>query len=87
MQRNINQEQRIDNGVDNGSLTASEAGQLEAGQGRTTTGLISGSGRNGTINANEQQGNHTDENGQSINIRDDRQNSTSGHGQRKRSDA
>ena len=35
VQRNVNQQQRIQNGIENGSLTNREASRLEAGQART----------------------------------------------------
>jgi len=53
VQRNINQQQRIENGIQNGSLTNREAGKLERGQSRVAKAEAN-SGRDGHVGASEQ---------------------------------
>ena len=53
VQRNVNQQQRIQNGMENGSLTNREAGRLEAGQARTDR-KIANAAANGHVGAGEQ---------------------------------
>jgi hypothetical protein len=53
VQRNVNQQQRIQNGMDNGSLTNREAGSLEHGQGRVS-GREANAAANGHVSAREQ---------------------------------
>jgi len=53
VQRNINQQQRIENGVQNGSLTHREAARLERGQSKVAKAEAS-AGRDGHVGANEQ---------------------------------
>jgi hypothetical protein len=54
-QRNVNQQQRIQNGMDNGSLTNREAGSLERGQARVN-GKEANAAANGRVSAREQRG-------------------------------
>jgi hypothetical protein len=53
VQRNVNQQQRIQNGMQNGSLTNHEASRLEAGQARTDHRVANAAG-NGRVGAAEQ---------------------------------
>jgi hypothetical protein len=53
VQRNINQQQRIENGVQNGSVTNREAARLERGQSRVAR-AESAAGRDGHVGAGEQ---------------------------------
>lgn len=53
VQRNINQEARIDAGMKSGALTAQEAARLEAGQARTSR-TEARAGRDGHVGAREQ---------------------------------
>jgi hypothetical protein len=53
VQRNVNQQQRIQNGMENGSLTNREAGRLEAGQARTDR-KIANAAADGHVGAGEQ---------------------------------
>jgi hypothetical protein len=53
VQRNINQQQRIENGVQNGSLTNREAARLERGQSRVAHAEAA-AGRDGHVGAAEQ---------------------------------
>jgi hypothetical protein len=50
VQRNVNQQQRIQNGMDNGSLTNHEAGSLERGQAHVN-GREANAARNGHVSA------------------------------------
>jgi len=52
VQRNINQQQRIENGVQNGSLTNHEAAKLEHGQSKVAKAEAN-AGRDGHVAANE----------------------------------
>ena len=54
VQRNVNQQQRIQNGIDNGSLTNREVGALERGQSHVNRDEANAAA-NGRIRANEQQ--------------------------------
>ena len=54
VQRNVNQEKRIHNGVENGSLTNKEAGSLEKGQARTDRKEYR-AGKEGNVSAREQR--------------------------------
>ena len=54
VQRNVNQQQRIQNGIDNGSLTNREVGSLERGQSRVNRDEANAAA-NGRIRADEQQ--------------------------------
>ena len=67
VQRNANQEKRIDNGVKNGSLTDREAGQLEHGQAKVDRAEYK-AGKNGHVSAREQAGIQGKENHQSKRI-------------------
>jgi len=67
VQRNINQQQRIEQGVQNGSLTNREAGKLERGQSRDNA-QQSRAGRDGYVGANEQRRIQNAENTQSRDI-------------------
>lgn len=53
VQRNVNQEQRIEQGVKSGQLTNREVGKLENGQARTDRSEAR-AGANGKVSANEQ---------------------------------
>jgi hypothetical protein len=53
VQRNVNQQQRIQNGMDNGSLTNRETGSLERGQGHVN-GKEANAAANGRVSAREQ---------------------------------
>jgi hypothetical protein len=53
VQRNVNQQQRIQNGMDKGSLTNREAGSLERGQGHVN-GKEANAAANGHVSAREQ---------------------------------
>ena len=64
VQRNANQEQRIHNGVANGSLTNKEAGSLERGQARTDRQEYR-AGKDGHVGAGEQRRIQNRENRQS----------------------
>jgi len=64
VQRNVNQQQRIQNGMDNGSLTNREAGKLERGQARVN-GREANAAANGHVGAAEQRGIQRSENRQS----------------------
>ena len=54
VERNVNQQQRIQRGIDNGSLTDREAGSLERGQSRVDRDEANAAA-NGRVGANEQQ--------------------------------
>jgi hypothetical protein len=54
VQRNVNQQQRIQNGIDNGSLTNREVGSLERGQSNVARDEANAAA-NGRIRAGEQQ--------------------------------
>ena len=64
VQRNANQQQRIQNGMDKGSLTNREAGSLERGQARVN-GREANAAANGHVGAAEQRGIQRSENRQS----------------------
>jgi hypothetical protein len=64
VQRNVNQQQRIQNGMDKGSLTNREAGSLEHGQARVN-GREANAAANGHVGAAEQRGIQRSENRQS----------------------
>ena len=64
VQRNVNQQQRIQSGMDNGSLTNREAGSLERGQARVN-GREANAAANGHVGAAEQRGIQRSENRQS----------------------
>jgi hypothetical protein len=53
VQRNVNQQQRIENGVQNGSLTSRETAKLERGQSKVAKAEAN-AGRDGHVAANEQ---------------------------------
>lgn len=67
VQRNVNQQQRIQNGMQNGSLTNREASRLEAGQARTDR-KIANAAANGRVGAAEQGRIQRTENRQSANV-------------------
>jgi hypothetical protein len=54
VQRNVNQQKRIQNGMDNGSLTNHEAGSLEKGQAHVN-GREANAARNGHVGAGAQR--------------------------------
>jgi hypothetical protein len=64
VQRNVNQQQRIDNGIKNGSLTHREAGSLERGQAHVDR-REANAGANGRVGRGEQRRIQTAENRQS----------------------
>jgi hypothetical protein len=64
VQRDVNQQQRIQNGMDNGSLTNREAGKLERGQAHVN-GREANAAANGRVGAREQRGIQRAENRQS----------------------
>ena len=66
-QRNVNQEQRIENGLQNGSLTNHEAAKLERGQARVDR-KEARAGRDGHVGAGEQAHIQRSENHQSRRI-------------------
>ncbi len=67
VQRNINQEDRIADGVHDGSLTAHEASRMERGESRIDSREYA-AGRNGRISAREQTGLKREDNRQSQRI-------------------
>ncbi|MFZ6646769.1 hypothetical protein ACO0LO_13695 [Undibacterium sp. TJN25] len=67
VQRNVNQEKRVENGVKNGSLTNHEVAKLERGQARVD-GQEARAGKNGHVAAAEQRNIQRDENRQSRRI-------------------
>ena len=67
VQRNVNQERRIEQGVQSGQLTNREAGRLERGQARVDRAEAR-AGANGRVSANEQQRIQKAENKQSRRI-------------------
>jgi hypothetical protein len=67
VQRDVNQQKRIQNGMDNGSLTNREAGKLERGQARVN-GREASAAANGHVGAREQRGIQRSENRQSAHI-------------------
>ena len=75
IQRNINQQERIDRGVDRGSLTATEVGSLETGQAGVDK-QEAGAANNNLVTNVEQQNIQAAENGQSQAIRSDATNGT-----------
>jgi len=64
VQRNVNQQQRIQKGMDNGSLTNHEAGSLEKGQAHVN-GREANAAANGHVGAREQGGIQRSQNRQS----------------------
>jgi len=64
VQRNVNQQQRIQNGMDKGSLTNREAGSLERGQAHVDR-KEANAAANGHVSAREQRGIQRSENRQS----------------------
>ena len=73
VQRNANQEQRIENGVKNGSLTNREAGNLERGQARVDRKEAKAAA-NGHVGVGEQQNIQSAENHQSKRIHREKHN-------------
>lgn len=67
VQRNVNQQQRIQNGMENGSLTNREASRLEAGQARTDR-KVANAAADGHVGAAEQGRIRRTENRQSANV-------------------
>jgi hypothetical protein len=67
VQRNVNQQQRIQNGMDNGSLTRHEAGSLEKGQAHVNR-REANAAANGHVGASEQRRVQGSENHQSNRI-------------------
>jgi len=73
VQRNANQEQRIENGIRNGSLTNREAGNLERGQARVDR-KEGNAAANGHVGAGEQRNIQAAENHQSKRIHREKHN-------------
>ena len=73
VQRNANQEQRIENGVKNGSLTNREAGNLERGQAKVDRKEAKAAA-NGHVGAGEQKNIQSAENHQSKRIHREKHN-------------
>jgi hypothetical protein len=67
VQRNVNQQQRIANGINNGTLTNHEVGSLERGQARTER-KEANAAANGHIGAAEQRNVQRSENHQSARV-------------------
>ncbi len=77
VQRNINQEQRIDNGIKDGQLTNRQVGRLEGGQAHVDQ-KEANAAANGHISRGEQRGIQHAENKQSARIHRDRVNGSKG---------
>ena len=75
VQRNVNQEKRIDQGVQSGQLTNKEAGKLEGGQARTDR-KEARAGADGHVGAGEQRRIQRSENHQSKEIHRKKHNET-----------
>lgn len=73
VQRDINQQQRIENGIQSGQLSNKEAGQLERGQPRTDRQEFR-AGRDGHVGAGEARAVNNAENQQSARIHNKRHN-------------
>lgn len=67
VQRNVNQQQRIQNGMNSGALTNRETGSLERGQARVD-GKEAGAAANGHVGAAEQRNIQRSENHQSARV-------------------
>lgn len=67
VQRNVNQQSRIQKGMDNGSLTNREAGRLEKGQAHVN-GREANAAANGHVGAAEQRGIRRSQNRQSRHV-------------------
>ena len=66
-QRNINQERRIEQGIQSGQLTNKEVGKLERGQSRVSR-MESRAGADGNVGPNEQRRIQNSENNQSKHV-------------------
>ena len=77
-QRNVNQQQRIEQGLQSGQLTTKEAGQLERGQQRIDR-VEARDLKNGSISPAEQSRLNSMENRQSRAIYDDKHNGVTGN--------
>jgi hypothetical protein len=87
IQRNINQQQRIEQGVKSGQLTTKEAGRLEQGQARTNR-MEARAGADGHVSRNEQKNIQMAENRQSGRVnheKHDNQQRQNGSGERRHS--
>lgn len=73
VQRDVNQQQRVENGVQNGTLTNKEVGKLERGQ-KHVDNAEAAAGANGHVSANEQAHIQNRENNQSAHIHNKRHN-------------
>ena len=73
VQRDINQQQRIENGIQSGQLSNKEVGQLERGQARTDRQEFR-AGRDGHVGAGEARAVNNAENQQSARIHNKRHN-------------
>ena len=73
VQRNANQQQRVANGINNGTLTNREAGHLEAGQARVNRNEANAAA-NGHVGAHEQARIQSRENRQSERVYDKKHN-------------
>jgi len=75
VQRNVNQQARIEQGVKSGQLTNTEVAKLERGQSHVT-GKEARAGANGHVGAAEQANIQAAENGQSARVYDKKHNAT-----------
>jgi hypothetical protein len=78
VQRNVNQEKRIESGIQSGALTKREAGQLEHGQARVDR-REAAAGRDGHVGKHEQSHIQTAENHQSKNVTHSKHNEHAAH--------
>lgn len=77
-QRDVNQQNRIEQGLQSGQLSTKEAGSLEAGQ-QHIDHMEANDMKNGSINASEQAKLNAAENRQSADIYADKHNATTGN--------
>ncbi len=77
-QRNVNQQQRIENGLQSGQLTTREVGRLERGEARIER-MESKAGRDGTVTADEQARIRAAQNRESAAIRDQKHDAQTGN--------
>jgi hypothetical protein len=77
-QRNVNQQERVEQGLQSGQLSTKEAGQLERGQ-QHIDHMEANDMKNGSINAQEQSKLNAAENRQSADIYADKHNGVQGN--------
>jgi hypothetical protein len=77
-QRNVNQQERVEQGLQSGQLSTKEAGQLERGQ-QHIDHMEANDMKNGSINAQEQSKLNAAENRQSADIYADKHNGVTGN--------